>query len=54
MDYEKAIPLIGGGTTAVLLFNQLWLVGGAFVLVMGSALLIRWGFRRGKSPWDAS
>lgn len=39
-------------TIGGIVLDQVWLVGIAAALVVGGALLIRVGFRRGKTPSD--
>ncbi|SDH08409.1 hypothetical protein [Nonomuraea jiangxiensis] len=41
----------GGVAAAALSTGHLWLVGLCAVIVLGAAFLVRFGFRRGKSPW---
>jgi len=39
-------------TIGGIVLDQVWLVGLAVALVVGGALVVRIGFRRGKTPQD--
>lgn len=43
---------LGSIALGSLVLNQVWLVGLAFVLILAGALLVRYSFRRAKSPRD--
>lgn len=50
IEYGKTLPMTGAGVSLFgLYFGQLWLVVVAVTLVTVGALLLRFGFRRGKN-----
>lgn len=52
MNYGR-LPLTGAGLTlGAVVIDQLQLAGVAFVLLLLGALLIRYTWRRGKTPAD--
>lgn len=54
MDYGKTLPMTGAGVTAFGIYiGQLWLIALAIGLVAGGALLMKFGFRRGKNADDS-
>ena len=47
------LPFTGAGiTVGTLVLTQLQLTAAAFALLLVGALLVRWSWRRGKSPAD--
>lgn len=53
MDYGKTLPMTGTGIVlGGVVIDQVWLVAGAVGLMLVGVVLIRLGFRRGKSPRD--
>lgn len=54
MDYEKAVPGLGGLAASGLLAGQLWLPGIAVAVVLAGGIAVRLFFRRKQTPWERS
>ncbi|WP_416976668.1 hypothetical protein [Streptomyces sp. T028] len=52
MHYGSLAATGASLTIGGIVLDQVWLVGLAVALVVGGALLVRAGFRRGKTPQD--
>lgn len=52
--YGNGLAFTGLGTITIggLVFDQVWLVAAAVTLVVVGALMVRFGFRRGKTAKD--
>lgn len=54
IEYGKTLPMTGAGISVFgLYFGQLWLVVTAVTLITLGALLLRFGFRKGKNADQA-